>query len=148
MSTYGCTFWWTGTNRMRDNIISSQRMALLDITRCFRTTSTIALQVLAGTLLLDPQVEKKSVLSHVLRLAPRERCGDRGHPHKGGGNTTKTVSMGNALCKGTKHRLGLCSGAYREFSGLSRYISFHKCFKINNGVGTGEAIFGGGRFVG
>lgn len=29
LATYGCTFWWTGTTRMRDSLISSQRLTLL-----------------------------------------------------------------------------------------------------------------------
>lgn len=43
-------------------------MALLAITRCLLTTSTAELQVLAGTLPLDLQVEKEYFLGRILRL--------------------------------------------------------------------------------
>ena len=42
---------------MQDRLNSAQRLALVAITHCFRTTSTVALQVLAGCLPLDLQVE-------------------------------------------------------------------------------------------
>lgn len=53
---------------MREKLVSAQRPALLSVTRCFRTTSTAAVQVLAGTLPLDLQVEKESLLTHTLRF--------------------------------------------------------------------------------
>lgn len=68
LATYACNFWWTGTACMRDSLVSSQRLALLAITRWFHTTSTTALMVLAGTLSLDLQVEKESLLGRTLRL--------------------------------------------------------------------------------
>lgn len=53
LATYACSFWWTLSARMPDSLVSSQRPALLAITLCSHTTSTAALQVLAGTLPLD-----------------------------------------------------------------------------------------------
>lgn len=52
--TYACCAWWReATNKMRRKMQSKQRRALLQITKCYRTTSTVALQVLAGTLPID-----------------------------------------------------------------------------------------------
>lgn len=53
---------------MGDKVESAQRSAFLSITRCFRTTNTATVQVLAGALTLNLQVEKKSHRAHVLRL--------------------------------------------------------------------------------
>ena len=53
---------------MRDRLNSAQRLALVAITRCFRTTSTIALQVLAGCLPLDLQVELEFNLTQLRRF--------------------------------------------------------------------------------
>lgn len=53
---------------MRAELKSAQKLVLLSITRCFRITSTAAVQVLNGALPLDLQVEKESFLVYVLRL--------------------------------------------------------------------------------
>ena len=68
IATYACGSWWTDSAVMRDQLNSAQRLALVAITRCFRTTSTVALQVLAGCLPLDLQVE----LEYNMTTRPRE----------------------------------------------------------------------------
>lgn len=52
---------------MRHSLISSQRLEFLAITRCFRTTITAPLQVLAGMLPLDLQEKKESLLDRTDR---------------------------------------------------------------------------------
>lgn len=46
--TYGAEIWWVGTKRMTKTLNTIQRPALLRITKCFRTVSTDALQLLTG----------------------------------------------------------------------------------------------------
>lgn len=53
---------------MRDQLVSIQRLALPAITKCFRTMSMAAVQVLVGALPLDLQVKKKHLNARVLRL--------------------------------------------------------------------------------
>lgn len=62
-----CSFWWSSTDRMREKLESAQRPAL-SITRYFRTTSKAAVQVLAGALPIDLQVEKEHLLAQVPSL--------------------------------------------------------------------------------
>lgn len=58
MLVYGVGAWWRQAGeRLRTQVLSAQRPALLAITKCYRTTATTAIQVLAGTLLLDLQLD-------------------------------------------------------------------------------------------
>lgn len=68
LSNYACSFIWAGTNQMRKKLVSAHKPVVLQITRCFRTTSTAAVQVLAGTVALDLQVEKECLLARNLRM--------------------------------------------------------------------------------
>lgn len=52
---------------MRHSLISSQRLEFPAFTRCFCTTNTASLHVLAGTLPLHLQVEKESLLDQTDR---------------------------------------------------------------------------------
>lgn len=61
--TYACGAWCRKpTNKMRRQVQSKQRRALLQITKCYRTTSTVALQVLAGTLPIDLQLDIETAM--------------------------------------------------------------------------------------
>lgn len=56
--TYGTEIWWNATKRTERLLHTIQRTALLKITRCYKTTSTDALQVLAGIPPVDLICEK------------------------------------------------------------------------------------------
>ena len=61
---------------MRDKLNSAQHLALVAITRCFRTTSTVALQVLAGCVPLDLQVELEHNMAQLRRFRKVATLGD------------------------------------------------------------------------
>lgn len=56
--TYGAEIWWNATKRTERLLQTIQRTSLLKITRCYRTTSTAAIQVLAGIPPVDLICEK------------------------------------------------------------------------------------------
>jgi len=58
--TYGATIWFSRINeveKVKKKIISAQRRALLAITGAYKTVSTYALQVIAGTLPIDLHIQ-------------------------------------------------------------------------------------------
>ncbi|KFM76496.1 Hypothetical protein in type-1 retrotransposable element R1DM, partial [Stegodyphus mimosarum] len=59
---YACGAWWTKTARMRNKISQIQRIALLRITECFRTVTTVALQILDGCPPIDILAEKEYII--------------------------------------------------------------------------------------
>lgn len=65
---YGCGAWWSSpTAKLRLHANKVQRSALLLITKCYRTTSTAALQVLAGILPLDLRLDLENKIFAVRR---------------------------------------------------------------------------------
>ncbi|XP_035214702.1 uncharacterized protein LOC118188390 [Stegodyphus dumicola] len=61
MILYGSPVWMTNTVRVQTKLAQIQRIALLKITAAFTTTSTAALQVLAGVLPLDLIAQKEKL---------------------------------------------------------------------------------------
>jgi ribonuclease HI len=60
MILHGCGAWYgDGTVKIKNKLLQIQRKAALGMTKCFRTTSTVALQVLAGLIPLDLVAEKE-----------------------------------------------------------------------------------------
>lgn len=57
---------------MRNKLLEIQRPALLDITWCFRTVSTAALQVLAGCSPLDLEVERETTWVRLYKYRKKE----------------------------------------------------------------------------
>lgn len=50
---YGAENWYRDTVRIKNKLAQIQRKALISVTKCYRTVSTVALQVLAGCEPLD-----------------------------------------------------------------------------------------------
>lgn len=65
MVTYACGAWWSGSVRQKKALVQAQRLALIALTGCYRTTATSAIQVLAGVLPLDLQVEYEAYISRL-----------------------------------------------------------------------------------
>ncbi|XP_035227812.1 uncharacterized protein LOC118200011 [Stegodyphus dumicola] len=68
MILYGCPIWMQGTVRQRQKLQQIQRVALLKITKAFTTTSTAALQILAGILPLDLKAEEERLTYRLLHF--------------------------------------------------------------------------------
>ena len=70
---YGCSAWFENTERKIASLTSAQRSPLLKITRCFRTTSTKALQVLAGVVPIDLKIIELSRLRYIGKYMPIDK---------------------------------------------------------------------------
>ncbi|XP_035225086.1 uncharacterized protein LOC118197658 [Stegodyphus dumicola] len=65
---YACPAWWyPPTVKMRNKTNSIQRIALLTMTKCYKTASTAALQVIAGIMPLHLKLDMESIIQRSKR---------------------------------------------------------------------------------
>ena len=76
IATYACGSCWTGAVVMRVRLNSAQSLDLVAITCCLRSTSTVALQALAGCLPLELQVELEYNKAHLRHFRQAVTFGD------------------------------------------------------------------------
>ncbi|XP_035219381.1 uncharacterized protein LOC118192494 [Stegodyphus dumicola] len=65
---YACAAWWfPPTVKMRNKANTIQRVALLAMTKCYKTVPTSALQILAGLIPLDIKLDQESAIQRTKR---------------------------------------------------------------------------------
>ncbi|XP_035206671.1 uncharacterized protein LOC118181618 [Stegodyphus dumicola] len=117
---YGAAIWGNTLNvSMRRLLLSMQRLQLLLICKGYRTTSTTALQVLAGIPPLDLQAERESLIARVLRLD--------GSKTETGTGSAFCVLKGDTVVYKWKRRLGSRNSVFQaELAALKAAINYVK----------------------
>ncbi|XP_035223425.1 uncharacterized protein LOC118196131 [Stegodyphus dumicola] len=123
---------------MRRLLLSMQRLQLLLICKGYKTTSTTALQVLAGIPPLDLQAERESLIARVLRLGhyvtPKDNhtaiFTDGSKPDTGTGSAF-CVLKGDTVMYKWKRRLGIRLLVFQtELAALKAAINYVKMSRL------------------